>query len=60
MTLEKKIEKPLNIILKNKYPFIKEIEVYRLTHIFFELLLLYDNTEIRFFFVTSLEEDIIY
>jgi hypothetical protein len=37
MTLEKKIEKPLNIILKNKYPFIKEIEVSRLTHIFFEL-----------------------
>jgi hypothetical protein len=35
-------------------------------HILFELLLLYDDTEeavievIRFFFVTSLEEDIIY
>ncbi len=37
MTVEKKIEKPLNIILKNKYPFIKEIEVVRVNHEFSEL-----------------------
>ena len=37
MTVEKKIEKPLNIILKKKYPFIKDIEVVRMSHLFSEL-----------------------
>lgn len=41
---EKKLEKALNVIIRKKYPFIQEIEVVRISHLFTEL-----RADINFF-----------